>query len=93
MTSMKRFCLPTVVLMTNGPYAKIAETVLNTMLAMPGTIYRHPHYYRIRNHLIEFLVDRSRVRSGAAAAHDAIAGGHAGLDETTPTVPFALCIC
>ena len=54
-----------IVLMTNGPRAKIAEIVVNTM---PRSRTRHdlhkqPHYYRIRNHLIEFLVDRSRAFS------------------------------
>jgi len=50
-----------IILMTNGPKAKICEIVENTM---PRTrtrhdMHRHPHYYPIRNHLIEFLVNRS----------------------------------
>ena len=63
-----------IVLMTNGPCAKIAEIVVNTL---PRTrtrhdLHKHPHYYRIRNHLIEFLVDRSRAfaLSGASADYD-----------------------
>jgi len=24
-------------------------------------MHKHPHYYRIRNHIIEFLVDRSKA--------------------------------
>jgi len=34
---------------------------------------RDPQYYRIRNHLIDFLVDRSKNCAGAGAgtAHDA----------------------
>jgi nitrate/nitrite transport system ATP-binding protein len=39
-----------VLLMTNGPKAHIAEIVENTL----------PNYYPLRNHLIEFLVTRSR---------------------------------
>ena len=52
-----------IVLMTNGPHAKIAEIVVNTMprSRTRHDLHRHPHYYRIRNHLIEFLVDRSRA--------------------------------
>ncbi|MBX9810779.1 MAG: ABC transporter ATP-binding protein, partial [Burkholderiales bacterium] len=63
-----------IVLMTNGPYAKIAETVVNTMprSRTRHDLHRHPHYYRIRNHLIEFLVDRSRAfdREAAGSAYD-----------------------
>jgi nitrate/nitrite transport system ATP-binding protein len=63
-----------IVLMTNGPRAKIAEIVVNTMprSRTRHDLHKHPHYYRIRNHLIEFLVDRSRVFSetGAATGYD-----------------------
>ena len=50
-----------IVLMTNGPRARIAEIVVNTLPRERSRhdLHRHPHYYRIRNHLIEFLVDRS----------------------------------
>jgi nitrate/nitrite transport system ATP-binding protein len=52
-----------IVLMTNGPHAKIAEIVVNTL---PRTrtrhdVHKHPHYYRIRNHIVDFLVERSRA--------------------------------
>jgi nitrate/nitrite transport system ATP-binding protein len=52
-----------IVLMTNGPHARIAEIVVNTMprSRTRHDLHKHPHYYRIRNHLIEFLVDRSRA--------------------------------
>jgi nitrate/nitrite transport system ATP-binding protein len=52
-----------IVLMTNGPRAKIAEIVVNTLprSRTRHDLHKHPHYYRIRNHLIEFLVDRSRA--------------------------------
>ena len=63
-----------IVLMTNGPEAKIAEIVVNTLPRDRSrhTLHRHPHYYRIRNHLIEFLVDRSRAfdREIAAGGYD-----------------------
>ena len=52
-----------IVLMTNGPHARIAEVVVNTMprSRTRHDLHRHPHYYRIRNHLIEFLVNRSKA--------------------------------
>lgn len=51
-----------ILLMTNGPKAKLAEVVVNTLPRdrTRHDMHKHPHYYRIRNHLIEFLVDRSK---------------------------------
>ena len=52
-----------ILLMTNGPEARIAEIVVNT-LPRPRSrheIHHHPHYYRIRNHLVDFLVHRSKL--------------------------------
>jgi nitrate/nitrite transport system ATP-binding protein len=62
-----------IILMTNGPRAKIAEIVVNTMprSRTRHDLHKHPHYYRIRNHLIEFLVDRSRAfRETSTAGYD-----------------------
>jgi nitrate/nitrite transport system ATP-binding protein len=63
-----------IVLMTNGPDARIAEIVVNTLPRERSRhdMHRHPHYYPIRNHLIEFLVDRSRhfAREMAAGGFD-----------------------
>jgi nitrate/nitrite transport system ATP-binding protein len=52
-----------IVLMTNGPDAKIAEIVVNTLprTRTRYTIHKEPHYYPIRNHLVDFLVSRSRL--------------------------------
>ncbi len=51
-----------IVLMTNGPHAKIAEVVVNTLPRSRShhTIHKEPHYYPIRNHLVDFLVIRSK---------------------------------
>jgi nitrate/nitrite transport system ATP-binding protein len=51
-----------ILLMSNGPAARIAETVVNTL---PKPRRRHdvhhdPRYYGIRNHLVDFLVNRSK---------------------------------
>ena len=61
-----------IVLMTNGPHARIAEIVVNTMprSRTRHDLHKHPHYYRIRNHLIEFLVDRSRAFAAGGDAYD-----------------------
>ena len=50
-----------IVLMTNGPKARIAEIVVNPLPAdrRQGEIHHDPHYYALRNHLIDFLVSRS----------------------------------
>jgi nitrate/nitrite transport system ATP-binding protein len=51
-----------IVLMTNGPQARIAEIVVNTLPRNRSRhdVHKHPHYYRIRNHLVDFLVTRSK---------------------------------
>jgi nitrate/nitrite transport system ATP-binding protein len=50
-----------IVLMTNGPGAMIAEIVENPLPQerKRDEIHRHPDYYPLRNHLIDFLVTRS----------------------------------
>src|SRR5260370_6085058 len=53
-----------IVLMTNGPGARIAEIEVNTMPRNErhrNDLHRHPQYYAIRNHLVEFLVNRSKA--------------------------------
>ena len=52
-----------IVLMTNGPGARICEIVENTLPRNRSRhdMHRHPNYYPIRNHLIEFLVNRSQT--------------------------------
>jgi nitrate/nitrite transport system ATP-binding protein len=47
-----------IMLMTNGPSARIAE-IIDVTIPRPRsreTIIEHPHYYKIRNHIIHFLV-------------------------------------
>jgi nitrate/nitrite transport system ATP-binding protein len=59
-----------IVLMTNGPQAKIAEIVVNTLprSRTRHDVHKHPHYYRIRNHLVDFLVTRSKEFASAVPA-------------------------
>lgn len=51
-----------IVLMTNGPQAMIAEIVENPLPRerRRTEIHHHADYYAIRNHLIDFLVSRSK---------------------------------
>ena len=51
-----------ILLMTNGPKAWIAEIVENTLPKerTRAELHKQPNYYPLRNHLIEFLVTRSR---------------------------------
>lgn len=64
-----------VILMSNGPLAKIAEIVEITMPRdrTRAEIHHDPQFYRIRNHLVDFLVNRSKSYAGSDATvlHDA----------------------
>ncbi|PVV16706.1 MAG: nitrate/sulfonate/bicarbonate ABC transporter ATP-binding protein, partial [gamma proteobacterium symbiont of Ctena orbiculata] len=55
-----------ILLMTNGPYARIAESV-KVDIPRPRdrtSIIHDPGYYPIRNHLVDFLVKRSKELAG-----------------------------
>jgi len=63
-----------ILLMSNGPQARVAEIVKNTMPRdrQRATLHHDPQYYRIRNHLVDFLVARSKELShGRAPAQPA----------------------
>jgi nitrate/nitrite transport system ATP-binding protein len=70
-----------ILLMTNGPYAKVAESV-KVDLPRPRdrtTIIHEPGYYPIRNHLVDFLVKRSKELAGGP--DDGSRSGEAGSNE------------
>jgi nitrate/nitrite transport system ATP-binding protein len=52
-----------IVLMTNGPDARLAEIVDNPLPKDRARtdFHRHPLYYAVRNHIIDFLVTRSKT--------------------------------
>jgi nitrate/nitrite transport system ATP-binding protein len=52
-----------ILLMSNGPHACIAEIVENTLVKPRErhSIHHDEQYYRIRNHLVDFLVNRSKL--------------------------------
>jgi nitrate/nitrite transport system ATP-binding protein len=57
-----------ILLMTNGPQARVAEIVENTLPKdrARAELHHHANYYPMRNHLIDFLVTRSRELAGGA---------------------------
>jgi nitrate/nitrite transport system ATP-binding protein len=59
-------------LMTNGPGAVLAEIVENPLPKDRGRIdlHRHPYYYALRNHIVDFLVSRSKTFAATVTDHD-----------------------
>ncbi|MGR3527214.1 MAG: ABC transporter ATP-binding protein [Paracoccaceae bacterium] len=58
-----------ILLMTNGPFARVAESV-DITIPRPRNrtaIVEHPNYYAIRNHLVQFLGKRSKDLAGHAS--------------------------
>jgi nitrate/nitrite transport system ATP-binding protein len=57
------FLADRIVLMTNGPNAMLAEIVENPLpkQRQRKDVHHHPLYYGVRNHVIDFLVSRSRT--------------------------------
>lgn len=68
-----------ILLMTNGPMARVAESVAITMPRPRNRteIVEHPNYYAIRNHLVQFLGQRSKDLAGQSSG---------GSDETPQMV-------
>jgi nitrate/nitrite transport system ATP-binding protein len=58
-----------ILLMSNGPQARVAEIVRNTMPRdrQRATLHHDPQFYRVRNHLVDFLVTRSKELSHGRA--------------------------
>ncbi len=87
-----------ILLMSNGPQARVAEIVKNTMSRDPAkgrqraTLHHDPQYYRIRNHLVDFLVARSQDLShGRAPARpvEVSPGLETHPEPTEPRPPVA----
>ena len=75
-----------VVLMTNGPDAVLAEIVDNPLPKerARNEIHKHPLYYAVRNHIVDFLVSRSRTfieETGSAYDPRNVAMVRPGLPE------------
>ncbi|MDX1667901.1 MAG: ABC transporter ATP-binding protein [Limnobacter sp.] len=88
-----------ILLMSQGPEANIAEIVEVTMPRdrKRTSMHHHPQYYPIRNHLVDFLVNRAGdttgadpkshkpevVQPGKASELRAVSGKNAELETTT----------
>jgi nitrate/nitrite transport system ATP-binding protein len=62
-----------ILLMSNGPNACVAEVVENT-LPRPRdrhSIHHDSQYYRVRNHLVDFLINRSKLYQSGEVARPA----------------------
>ena len=59
-------------LMTNGPGAVLAEVVENPLPKdrVRIDLHKHPQYYPFRNHIIDFLVTRSKTFTARTPHHD-----------------------
>lgn len=59
-------------LMTNGPKAMLAEVVENPLPKnrVRVDLHRNPHYYALRNHIIDFLVTRSKTFADTTRVRD-----------------------
>ncbi|MFN7002435.1 MAG: ABC transporter ATP-binding protein [Roseinatronobacter sp.] len=85
-----------ILLMTNGPFARVAESVEIT-IPRPRTrteIVEHPNYYAIRNHLVQFLGKRSkelagRPSDGASNRPETVRIDMGASDETPEPAPRA----
>ncbi len=80
-----------VLMMSNGPRAGVAEIVANTMSRkrQRSTLHHDPQYYRIRNHMVDFLVARSKdYAHGRSPAHAPVVSP--GLDVDPAAHPAAL---
>jgi nitrate/nitrite transport system ATP-binding protein len=77
-----------IVLMTNGPDAVLAEVVENPLpkSRARADIHRHPLYYPVRNHIIDFLVTRSRTFAAEATNYDSYNVPVVRIGLTEPTL-------
>ncbi len=77
-----------ILLMTNGPKARVAESVEITIPRPRNRteIVEHPNYYAIRNHLVQFLGKRSKELAGQPTeAGQTNAPETVRIDLTEPT--------
>jgi nitrate/nitrite transport system ATP-binding protein len=79
---------------STGPAARIAEVVVNTLpkTRTRADIHHHPQFYKIRNHLVDFLVNRSNAPAvmnniGGIDYPPEVFPGLAGEDEASDKPP------
>ena len=83
----------TILLMSNGPQARVAEIVRNPLPRSRerATLHHEPLFYAVRNHLVDFLVSRSKTLShGKAPTHPPeVRPGVEPEPEPAPATPRA----
>ncbi|EAQ24634.1 ABC transporter ATP-binding protein [Roseovarius sp. 217] len=75
-----------ILLMTNGPFARVAESVEITIPRPRNRteIVEHPNYYPIRNHMVQFLGKRSKELAGQASDGAAQSPATVRIERTPP---------
>ncbi|MDU8910989.1 ABC transporter ATP-binding protein [Aestuariicoccus sp. MJ-SS9] len=75
-----------ILLMTNGPFARVAESVEITIPRPRNRteIVEHPNYYAIRNHLVQFLGQRSKEMAGQSSGGEPQSPETVRIDKTAP---------
>lgn len=75
-----------ILLMTNGPFARVAEAVEITIPRPRNRteIIEHPNYYAIRNHLVQFLGQRSKELAGRESSGETNSPETVRIDKTKP---------
>ena len=78
----------TIFLMTNGPGAVLAEVIENPLPRERGRtdLHRHPLYYAMRNHIVDFQVSRSRTFASDVPDHDPRNVPLVRIGRTDPTL-------
>jgi nitrate/nitrite transport system ATP-binding protein len=79
----------TILLMSNGPRARVAEIVRNPLprSRQRATLHHEPLFYAVRNHLVDFLVSRSKTLAHGQAP-EFPPEVHPGVDpEPEPDTP------
>ena len=78
-------------LMTNGPGAVLAEIVENPLPKDRGRtdLHRHPPYYALRNHIVDFLVTRSKTFTAEFPGHNPRQVPLVRIGMTEPTIVSA----
>ena len=79
-------------LMTNGPGAVLAEIVENPLPKdrLRDGLHRHPLYYALRNHIVDFLVSRSKSFASDVPGHDPRHVPVVGIGKPEPSIVAAL---
>ncbi len=81
----------TILLMSNGPQARVAEVVRNTCPKprQRATLHHDPLFYPLRNHLVDFLVSRAATLShGRAPLQAAVWSPSATSTGAEPVAPI-----